>query len=130
MYRLYILSDYIFITYLFDLYREWFRQSCLSAKEPSGTLDDPMCKQLLAVLNEPENIQIIASRFYHNTIYNLVYVCVYRILLNVDSNELSLESLPDITTKSNYLRKLLTEKKVGDVLCLKFKLVVWLLYIY
>jgi len=48
----------------------------------------------------------------------------YRILLSIDSTELSLESLPDISTKSNYLRRLLTEKKVGDVLCLKFKLVI------
>jgi len=51
----------------------------------------------------------------------LQYVYSYRILLNVDSNELSLESLPDILTKSNYLKRLLTDKKVGIVLCLKFK---------
>jgi len=49
------------------LYREWFRQSCLAAKESRDTPDDPMCKQLLAVLNEPESIQIIASRFCNTT---------------------------------------------------------------
>ena len=53
---------------------------------------------------------------------------MHRILLNVGSNELSLESLPDISTKSDYLRRLLTEKKVGDVLCLKFKLAANIIY--
>ena len=58
---------------LLKLCREWFRESCLFAKEPSvsnGKLDDPMnklddtmCKQLQELLNEPESIQIIASRF-------------------------------------------------------------------
>ena len=60
----------------------------------------------------------------------LLFVYTYRILLNVDSNELSLESMPDITTKSNYLKRLLTEKKVGIVLCLKFKLVICIAIYY
>jgi len=40
----------------------------------------------------------------------------------VDSSELSLENAPDIVSKYAYLKKLLFDKKVGGVLCSKFRL--------
>ena len=40
----------------------------------------------------------------------------------MNSSELSLENAPDIVSKYAYLKKLLFDKKVGGVLCSKFRL--------
>jgi len=50
----------------------------------------------------------------------------------VDSSQLSPDSTPDIAFKCIYLKELLIDKKVGSVLCSKFRLVknITLLYNY
>ena len=55
--------------------REWFRYSCLSSKEASlpTTINESMFQSLLALLNKPESILVIASRYY---VAMLIYVCV------------------------------------------------------
>ena len=50
-------------------------------------------------------------------------MCYCRILLNTDSNKLPQDSLPDIDTKVDYLKKLLFDKNIACILCLKFKYV-------
>ena len=44
----------------------------------------------------------------------------HRILLNLDSTQLSIEEMPSAIVKYD---KLLVDKKIGEVLCLKYRLV-------
>ena len=72
-----------------------------------------MSLKVFKLLHQGSAVEFITILFY-------VYAC--RILLNVGSNE-SLDSFSDISTKSRYLRRLLIEKQLGLIFCLKFKLV-------
>ena len=58
---------------------------------------------------------------YFGNNYGINLLC--RILLNINSNEVTLDSLPDIDTKVDYLKKLLFDKNIAHILCLKFKYV-------
>jgi len=46
-----------------------------------------------------------------------------RILLNLDSTQLLIEAMPSVIVKYDYLQRLLFDKKIGEVLCLKYRLV-------
>ena len=50
-----------------------------------------------------------------------VYLHCRILLLIPCSKEVTLDCLPDIDVKVKYLKKILIDKKVADVLCLKFK---------
>ena len=108
----------ITVFYIF-IHREWFRQSCLSVLE--GSPVESMHTDLLTLLNKPESLQVIASRCCVLCYVSECLVFNFRILLAIDFAQLSLEALPNISAKYSYLKQLLVDKKVGHVLCSKFR---------
>ena len=59
----------------------------------------------------------------HYYFINDCKLIAHRILLNLDSTQLSIEEMPSAIVKYDYLQKLLVDKKIGEVLCLKYRLV-------
>ena len=105
--------------FFFISHREWFMQSCLSVLD--GSPVESMHTDLLTLLNKPESLQVIASRCCVLCYVSECLVLNFRILLTIDFAQFSLEALPNISAKYSYLKQLFVDKKVGDVLCSKFR---------
>ena len=54
---------------VFFIYRKWLRDTCLStpqdpeSKSVTDSIIDPLSRQLIDLLHEPESIQVLASRY-------------------------------------------------------------------
>lgn len=54
-----------------SLYREWFRQSCLTVKEISSSTATDEVQSLIDLLSKQESILVIASRYHLHCMLHL-----------------------------------------------------------